>query len=539
MIKRITGLILFLILIFSTIVIADSDAPQPPHRFMGYAINEEGELAEDGTIISALNYNSGLYYNTTANSGTYGSPALTEEFQVEGSDGDTIYFYINGTATQQSAIFESGGLNIAYSRYLNLTLIFSLLLITSVDSSSITKTQAVVTWDTDRLSDSKVIYGTTKSLGQIKYNNSFTLNHEILIDELQSGTKYYFEVMSYDYSGFYAIDNNSGAYFSFTTVKDSNGGNDGNGGGGDTSTPVDNQTENKAPFVYLNGPYYGIVNKSITFDASKSNDKDGYIVEYSWNFGDGTTQKTTSTTITYKYLSAGNYTVSLTVKDNNDATNSTTTYANISAFDTDGDGWSDEAEIYYGYDPLDNSSYPPDNDIDGIPDGWDADDDNDGLTDEEEATLGSDAKDPLDVIRIISDYGLFFLVDTNNDGEVDHYYSKSSGIKTQLKKIDANTFLIDIGNDSKYDYKYNFETGLESYTEDNTDTQDTNWNLTILIIVIIVLIIIFILIVIYIKKSKPKKEKIKPVKKVSEEKLDDKKTNDTESKVDELFKNKK
>lgn len=490
MIKRITPTILFLILLFSSIAIAESDVPQPPHRFLGYVINEDGNLAEDNTTISALI--NGQYFNTTVKDGKYGFSSLTEEFLVEGSDGDIIHFYINGTPTQQVAIFESGGKNIGFSKYLNLTLVFSPLTISSVNSSSVTKTQAIITWNTDKLSNSIVDYGTTKTLNENKKNDTYTLNHQILLNNLQSGTKYYFEVLSYDYSGFYDIDNNSGEYYSFTTVED-DAGNDNGGDSGGAMPPIGGniQPENKPPVIGTIGPYYGVVNKSIVFDASNSNDEDGYIVEYTWNFGDGATQKTTDTKITHKYSDASNYTVTLAIKDDDGATNSTKTYAYISIADTDGDGWSDEAEEYYGTDPNNSSSFPIDTDKDGIPDNWDSDDDNDGLTDSEEETIGTNPTNSSDVLRIINDYGLFFLVDINNDGEWDHYYNKSNGIKTQLKKLDENTFLIDVNNNGIYDYMYNsFSSSIVKYNKKEKSTDFHIYYLVIILILIIVIVVI-------------------------------------------------
>lgn len=66
--------------------------------------------------------------------------------------------------------------------------------------------------------------------------------------------------------------------------------------------------------------------------------------------------------------------------------------------DTDGDGWLDLDEIDLGTDPMDNSSYPSDNDGDFIADVNDPDDDDDGVPDELD-------EDPLDakVTGIIDD----------------------------------------------------------------------------------------------------------------------------------------
>ena len=50
--------------------------------------------------------------------------------------------------------------------------------------------------------------------------------------------------------------------------------------------------------------------------------------------------------------------------------------------DDDNDYWKDTAELACGTDPISSSSFPPDYDLDGICDAVDNDDDNDGTVDE-------------------------------------------------------------------------------------------------------------------------------------------------------------
>ncbi len=63
-----------------------------------------------------------------------------------------------------------------------------------------------------------------------------------------------------------------------------------------------------------------LVGQAVTLDASTSYDPDGTISNYSWNLGDGTTS--TGATATHSYATAGTFTIILTVKDNEGATNS-------------------------------------------------------------------------------------------------------------------------------------------------------------------------------------------------------------------------
>ena len=72
-------------------------------------------------------------------------------------------------------------------------------------------------------------------------------------------------------------------------------------------------------FTY--SPENPVVNQTITFNASSSYDPDGNITNYEWHFGDGNVTSTTENTLAHAYSTAGNYTVNLTVTDNDGATN--------------------------------------------------------------------------------------------------------------------------------------------------------------------------------------------------------------------------
>jgi len=84
-------------------------------------------------------------------------------------------------------------------------------------------------------------------------------------------------------------------------------------------------TENEPPIAsFTYSPENPVVNQTITFDASSSYDLDGSITNYEWDFGDGNITNTTHEIIKHSYSEAGSYKVTLTVKDDKGAKNSTT-----------------------------------------------------------------------------------------------------------------------------------------------------------------------------------------------------------------------
>ena len=103
----------------------------------------------------------------------------------------------------------------------------------------------------------------------------------------------------------------NGVYFVTLTVTDDDGA---------TGSASVRMTVMNSPPVASFTASAGTVNtdEAISFDASASYDVDGTIVSYSWDFGDGTTGTGVSTQ--HAYSQDGTYTVTLTVTDNDGAT---------------------------------------------------------------------------------------------------------------------------------------------------------------------------------------------------------------------------
>jgi PKD repeat protein len=77
-----------------------------------------------------------------------------------------------------------------------------------------------------------------------------------------------------------------------------------------------------ANFTY--SPETPLVDDTVTFNASNSQPNGGTIVSYNWDFGDGSTPvNTTSPITTHVYTAAGNYTVTLTIVDSENLTDTT------------------------------------------------------------------------------------------------------------------------------------------------------------------------------------------------------------------------
>ena len=81
--------------------------------------------------------------------------------------------------------------------------------------------------------------------------------------------------------------------------------------------------DNFEPFAnFTFSPSLPNVNQPVTF-LSLSYDPDGYIISYSWDFGDGSKETTANPAITHTYAEPGTYNVTLTVTDNNGLSSTT------------------------------------------------------------------------------------------------------------------------------------------------------------------------------------------------------------------------
>jgi parallel beta-helix repeat protein len=101
--------------------------------------------------------------------------------------------------------------------------------------------------------------------------------------------------------------------------------------------------------IFTWSPLEPIYNQPATFNASKSYDVNGTIVSYAWNFGDSTPPVTEPGPIAYHTFTApGNYTVTLTVTDNDELTNSTSHIVKVLLYKLEIDVYTQHPEPYSG-----------------------------------------------------------------------------------------------------------------------------------------------------------------------------------------------
>jgi len=319
-----------------------------------------------------------------------------------------------------------------------------------------------------------VYFGTTTSPGKVASNQS-TLTYTP--GTLQYITQYYWKIIAWDNHG----HSRSGPLWGFVTLTSGGGG--GGGGGG---------TTNKPPIADLSAgePYQGIVGEPILFNGSRSHDPDGSITSWHWIFGDGHTGA--GQTKTHVYNITGSFTASLTVTDNQGATNSDTTTVVITlpnrppsqpTLDGPHNGTINTSSAYtamstdpenstlvYKFDWGDGTTNTTAAEVSGtlvtMHHTWTyagiytlSVTASDGETSSAPATMTV-----LMGVEYVGDLG--YLIDTNGDGIYDAFYSNATGLTTPVQRLADGTYLIDSDGSGTWDHLYNPETKeLTLYTE--------------------------------------------------------------------------
>lgn len=160
------------------------------------------------------------------------------------------------------------------------------------------------------------------------------------------------------------------------------------------------QSSNQPPEAAFDVLGVAEVEKSLTFDASNSNDPDGTIVSYDWDFGDG--DSTSGEIVSHAYSAEGTYSVTLTVTDDSGASGTATQSVVVKVF----------AEPLV----VNGESYLP-GDIDG--DGKYMDLDGDGKLTSADVAIYSELRDAIEAGAISLTNAQIEALDFNGDGVLD------------------------------------------------------------------------------------------------------------------------
>jgi PKD repeat protein len=238
-------------------------------------------------------------------------------------------------------------------------------------------------------------------------------------------------------------------------------------------------------------PYHGFVHTQITFDGSRSYDRDGWIISSLWDFGDGTTAS--ELIVPHAYENPGTYPVVLTVTDNNGAQDRYHTQAVI----TQGNNppttpqlsgpLSGHLNVSYWYTIV---STDPDGDLIRYIFHW-----GDGTHRSSPPfesgphiqtmyqwkaagfyTIHVYAQDPHNAtteanklmvsIDVLYVQNLGYLINSDGIGPYDLFYSNQTGKQTRVQQEQTGVYAIDVNGDGIFDYLFDVHTGeLREYPE--------------------------------------------------------------------------
>lgn len=100
---------------------------------------------------------------------------------------------------------------------------------------------------------------------------------------------------------------------------------------------------NEPPHASINFmPIHPYAGEDIVFDASSSSDSDGLVMEYQWELGDGS--QSFGPKVYHNYKKGGNYTVELTIKDNDGAKSKNSSLIRIKKAEILSQEWLDKAD---------------------------------------------------------------------------------------------------------------------------------------------------------------------------------------------------
>jgi PKD repeat protein len=324
---------------------------------------------------------------------------------------------------------------------------------------------------------------------------------------LTNGQTYTYQVSAVDDQGLEGekSDPASGTPTASTSGGGGGGGSGGGGGGGTTTL--------SAPNADANGPYYGVVDEEITFDGSGSNDPDGTIESYDWDFdNDGEYDDGTGISPTYSWSTPGGYTIKLKVTDNDGKTDTDTATVTISKLDQPP---SDPTIVEGPTEGSINTEYTyivvstdPDGDQIKYTFNW-----GDGTTETTEDYADSNTQVSKNHTWTNAKAYLLKVQAIDNSSKTSGWTSYPVFIGVNYEEQDDGTYLVDNETDGTWDSIFDPDTGeFTTYEEEPTDVEpdtdepdNTLWYILGIVIIIILLLILLL-------AGRRKKDKEKPKK---------------------------
>jgi PKD repeat protein len=290
------------------------------------------------------------------------------------------------------------------------------------------------------------------------------------------------------------------------------------------TTPPPPETPNQAPTAdgSAGEPYMILFDQQpIRFNGSRSHDNDvtgGMIVTWLWKFGDGTTSN--GAIVTHNYTSPGNYSVTLTVTDNDGATDNYTTNAHIRLpnqpplaptltgsetgstdesyllrlVTTDPNGDNVQYTVSWGDGMQNTSALLNSGQNTQILHRW--------VTwgfytiqayaEDDFANAASNISRLVVAVDVLYVGTNGYLIDTDSNGEYDAFFSNSTGTQTTAQRQQTGVYLIDTNGDDKFDLQYDPSTNAARAYPEALAPSYTMLLVGLVVVILVVLIIAFL-----------------------------------------------
>jgi len=186
------------------ITLRDDNVPGDPPTIT-LELSSATEVVPEIVTLTQVGPGLGRYQGTFP---TSAAPPANGDGSLSVSHGDLV------TASYTDADDGAGGTNVVVEDTADADCAAPV--IGNVQVGSVTGSSAVVSWDTDELSDSLATYGELVPGTTLASENLVTA-HSLELESLQECTVYLFEVSSTDLAGNATTDNNQGAFYEFAT----------------------------------------------------------------------------------------------------------------------------------------------------------------------------------------------------------------------------------------------------------------------------------------------------------------------------------